>query len=97
MTDEQKELFIESIENFKLADKLEKIMDTTILNGNEKLEQLNIIASDIANQFTFDMSVLEATIEDVLDDLTDDERDEAAYSSIEDVTQDINVTRSCDY
>lgn len=97
MDDEQKELYIDSLGKLNLVDKIEQLSNTTILDGNEKLEQLNMIASDLANQYTFDMSILEETIEDVIDDLTDDERDVAEYSSVEDVTQDINVTRSCDY
>ncbi len=63
----------------------------------EKLHALNTIAEDIANEFTYNMHLLETTIEETLWNVSDEAKEETGYHSVADITQDISVTRSIDY
>ena len=65
-----------------------------ITDEAEKLDELRFIAEEIANQFTYDMQILEEEIENVLDETSEKVKSETGYWSVEDITQDINVTRS---
>lgn len=62
-----------------------------------KLDALNTLAEDIANEFTYNMHLLETTIEETLWNVSDEAKEETGYHSVEDVTQNISVTRSIDY
>ncbi len=63
----------------------------------DKLQGLNTIAEDLANEFTYHMSLLEKAIEETLWKVSDEAKEQTGYHSVEDVTQNISVTRSCDY
>ena len=63
----------------------------------DKLHALNSLAEDIANEFTYNMHLLETAIEETLWDVSDEAKEETGYYSVEDVTQKISVTRSIDY
>lgn len=63
----------------------------------DKLQGLNTIAEDLANELTYNMSLLERAIDDTLRNVSDQAKEETGYHSVEDVTQNISVTRSCDY
>lgn len=63
----------------------------------ERLEELNDLAEEIANDFTECMSILEYEIEFVLDRTPQYVKDELGYNSVEDVTRDINVRGSWEY
>lgn len=97
MTEKIKEDFLDSLIELNLHERIKKVEETKILNGAEKLEQLNYIASEIANQFTYDMSILEDTISDVLEETTLEEKEECGYWKVEDVTCDISVKLSFNY
>ena len=63
----------------------------------DKLQGLNTIAEDLANELTYHMSLLEKVIEETLWTVSDEAKEETGYHSVEDVTQNISVTRSIDY
>lgn len=73
------------------------IREAKKLGKMERLEHLNYIASDLANDFTYNMSVLEDEIQEALDNTGERIKNQLGYHSIEDVTQDINVTPSFQY
>lgn len=78
---------------------LEEELDeaNSISDDVEKLEKYNDIASDIANQFTYDMSKLEDAIQVALDEVSNEAKQEIGYWSVCDVTQDIDVTKSWEW
>ena len=63
----------------------------------EKLYALNTLAEDIANEFTYNMHLLETAIEETLWNVSDEAKEETGYHSVADITQDISVTRSIGY
>jgi len=63
----------------------------------DKLQGLNTLAEDLANELTYHMSLLEKAIEETLWKVSDEAKEQTGYHSVEDVTQNIYVTRSCDY
>lgn len=63
----------------------------------DKLDALNSLAEDIANEFTYNMHLLETAIEETLWNVSDEAKEQTGYHSVEDVTQNISVTRSIDY
>jgi hypothetical protein len=73
------------------------IKRTLKLNDTERLEALNEIAEDLANEFTYRMRKLEDAIQDALDEVSNEAKEEKGYYHIEDITQDINVKSSSDW
>jgi len=71
-----------------------EIEESEKLEDVERLEKLNSIAHDLANQFSYDMGILENAIEIAIEEVSDEARKETNYYSIADITQDINVTPS---
>jgi len=69
----------------------------SIKDKSERLEELRLIAEDIANQFTYDMFYLEDEIDFVLKRTPRKIKEETGYWSACDVTQDISVVRSSDW
>lgn len=72
----------------------EEIDESRTLEDVERLEKLNDIASDLGNQFTYDMGILECEIEEALDEVSDEAKEETGYYSVEDITQNIDVKDS---
>lgn len=72
-----------------------EIRDANAIEDEEdRLDAFRQIAEDIANQFTYDMSILEPAIEEALNNVSRKTREKTKYWSVSDVTQDINVTSS---
>lgn len=63
-------------------------------DNEEKLSQCKDIAEEIANQFTYEMSLLEDLIQDVINESSREELDNMGYYNVADVTCDINVKPS---
>src|SRR5574344_338092 len=66
----------------------------SIKDKEERLEELRLLTEEIANQFTFHMSLLENEIEFVLDRTPDSLKRELNYFSVSDITQNIVVRSS---
>jgi|VirMetMinimDraft_7_1064189.scaffolds.fasta_scaffold23292_2 hypothetical protein len=68
-----------------------------VLSNENLLDFLNTQASDVANQFSYDMGLLESAIHDALDEVSEESRNELGYHNVSDVTQDIHVKPSYDW
>lgn len=66
----------------------------SIKDKEERLEELRLLTEELANQFTFHMSLLENEIGFVLDRTPDSLKRELNYFSVSDITQNIDVTSS---
>lgn len=73
-----------------------KIIET-ITDSEEKINELNYLCQDIANQFTYQMSFIENAIQEALDEAPEEVLNENGWHTIEDITQNINVTSSYEW
>ena len=69
----------------------------SIKDKEERLEELRLLTEELANQFTFHMSLLENEIEFVLDRTPDSLKRELNYFSVSDITQNIVVRSSWEW
>jgi hypothetical protein len=80
-------------------DELKKEIRSTksIKDKPERLEALNFLTQQVADDFTESLSLLEYEIEYVLDRTSEKIKNELGYTDVSSVTQDINVRSSWEY
>jgi DNA-binding transcriptional ArsR family regulator len=78
----------------ELSDVEKKLLVIKELPDAERLQELNWLAEEIANEFTWQMSFLESACYDAMEEVSDEAKEETGFHSIEDLTCKIDVTPS---
>jgi hypothetical protein len=69
----------------------QKLLEIKSLPDIERLQELNWLAEEVANEFTWQMSFIDAACDEAMDECSDEAKESLGYHSACDITQDISV------
>ena len=72
----------------------QKLLEIKSLPDIERLQELNWLAEEVANEFTWQMSYIEAACDEAMDECSDEAKEYHGWHDVADITQAINVTPS---
>jgi len=71
-----------------------RLLEIKNLPDADRLQELNWLAEEVANEFTYQMSFIEAACDDAWDECSDESKEYHGYNDVSDITQKIDVTAS---
>ena len=72
----------------------QRLLEIKNLPDIERLQELNYLAQDVANEFTWQMSFIEAACDEAMDECSDEAKEYHGWYDARDITRDIDVTPS---
>jgi hypothetical protein len=72
----------------------QKLLEIKSLPDIERLQELNWLAEEVANEFTWQMSFIDAACDDAIAECSDEAKEYHGWHDAADITRDIDVTLS---